>query len=272
MTKLISISLTFIILIIPQLGFSINPMKEYKMTPEQFKLAYEEVKIKTADGALLNTWVMKTSVEEKKNATFVIAGSDAGNMGFSLPYAINLLNRGYDVITFDYRGFGGSSDFEYKADNLYHNEYIEDFVSVINWVREELKVENIAVLSFSMGTLVATEGYKQAKFDVFIGEGFLKCPKDVIQRIKQTKGKQILLPPKAELRCKQTVSLKIPILLFASTQDEVTTLSDSEEVVAQKQNRRLVKFEGAHLRGAFTLGFRTYLDEIDRVVRMIEKK
>lgn len=251
-----------------QIGYSINPIKEYKMTPEQFNIAFEEMKVKTSDGAELNVWIMKSSIEEKRNYTFVIAGSDAGNMGFSIPFAFHLLNNGYDVVTFDYRGFGGSSDFNFNPNNLYHDEYINDFTTVINWTRNKLKPENIGVLAFSMGTLISTVGYRNAKYEILVGEGFLKCPTNVAKRIEKIKGKKIIIPKSRKSICKRTKEIEIPLLLFASKNDKITILKDSQEVGEQKQNRELIPFDGDHLKGAFTLGLNNYIIEINK---MIEK-
>lgn len=266
MTRNDIIGLYFFMLIFIHYGYSINPIREYKMTPEQFNLEFEEVKIKTSDGAELNTWVMKTSVEKKSNFTFIIAGSDAGNMGFSLPYAMHLLNNGYDVITFDYRGFGESSDFSFNPNNLYHDEYIKDFTTVVNWSRKELKSENIGVLAFSMGTLISTVGYRNANYEILVGEGFLNCPKKVVKRIEKIKNKKIKIPKSAKSACKRMMKIEIPILLFASKKDEITTLKDSQRVVEQKQNRELVTFDGEHLRGASTLGLNSYMAEINKII------
>lgn len=264
MIRLIKVSLFIFVFI--QYGYSINPMKEYKVKPEQFEMDYKELKIKTSDGASLNTWVMNTQSENKKNYTFVIAGSDVGNMGFTLAYVAYLLNDGYDVVTFDYRGFGESSNFEFNPNNLYHDEYIEDFRTIINWVRSELKPENIGVLAFSMGTLISTAGYEDAKYEILISEGFIKCPKKVAKRIKNSKGKAIKLPKPSKSLCNKSKKINIPILVFASEKAKIATLKDSQQVVKQRQNRKLIVHNGEHLRGAFTIGLDNYLDKINEFI------
>lgn len=245
--------------------YAINPMRDYKMKPDKFDIEYEEKKILSTDGAMLNTWIMKSTVENKKNYTFIIVGSDAGNMGFSLAYALYLLNNGYDVITFDYRGFGESSDFEYKADNLYHTEYIEDFHSVVSWVKKEIAPEKIGILAFSMGTLIATSEFEKSKYDLLVAEAFIKSPKKIVQRIKKTKGKKINLPKSTKSHRANLNKINIPILLFCSTEDKITTLKDSRKVASKMPNRKLIKFDGEHLRGAYTLGMDNYINEINQL-------
>jgi len=47
--------------------YSINPMREYKMKPDKLNIEYEEKKIPSSNGAILNTWIMKSTIENKKN-------------------------------------------------------------------------------------------------------------------------------------------------------------------------------------------------------------
>ncbi|MBK6901489.1 MAG: alpha/beta fold hydrolase [Saprospirales bacterium] len=241
---------------------AINPMREYRMRPEHFNLAYEEVKVNTPDGYALNVWIMEPAGGNTRGFSFIIAGSDAGNMGFSLPYAFHLLNQGFGVITFDYRGFGESSDFAYNPDNLYHAEYIADFVAVCKWVKAEKQPGKIGVLAFSMGTLIAAAGYESAGYDLLVGEAVIKSPELVAQRIKLQKGKDLLLPESAKTDGAKLSSIEVPILLFASVSDPITTLEDSQEIAAQRPNRKLLTFEGEHLRGAYTMGIERYVVEI----------
>lgn len=242
-------------------------MRDYKMKPDKFDIEYEEKKILSSDNAMLNAWIMRSEVENKKNYTFIIAGSDAGNMGFSLAYALYLLNNGYDVVTFDYRGFGESSDFDYKPDNLYHTEYIEDFQSVVAWVKTEIAPEKIGILAFSMGTLIATAGFEKSKYDLLIAEAFIKSPRKIVQRIKKTKGNKINLPKSTKSHRSHLNKINVPILLFCSKEDKVTTLKDSRKIVSKMPNRKLIEFDGEHLRGAYTLGMGEYFSKINEFIK-----
>lgn len=253
-------------ILINQFGYSINPMKEYTMKPDLFKIEYEEVKIKTKDDYELNTWVMESSNEDKKGYTIVIVGSDAGNMGFSLPYASYLLKNGYDVITFDYRGFGDSSSFNYNPNNYYHEEYVEDFVTIIEWTKTKYERNKIGVLAFSMGTLISSIGYNEIKYDVLVGEGFIKSPAKTVKRVKKEKGKELNLPKSAKQDGKRINKIEIPILIFSSRTDKITTLKDSEQIASKRTNRKVVVFEGEHLRGGYTLGMPNYINEINQFI------
>lgn len=241
---------------------AIDPLREYKLTPEDFKLAYREVKIDTPDGYRLHTWVIQPEADKHKDCTFVIAGSDAGNMGFSLAYAFHLVRLGFTVVTFDYRGFGHSSDFEYNPNNYYHSEYVTDFVAVMDWVKAEGLTAKTGVLAFSMGTLIASAGYERSPYDFLVGEAFIRSPQKNVRRIKQIKNKQLILPTTAKADGRALRRVTIPILLFASTIDEITTLKDSRHIAESHPNRRVITYEGEHLKGVMALGWERYIKEV----------
>ncbi len=241
---------------------SINPLREYTIRPEDFNIPYAEERLQV-DGTELNLWVMQRPVEAEKRTTVVIAGSDAGNMGFSLAYVRQLLGLGYDVVTFDYRGFGASADFAYKPDNLYHREYIADFVGVVQFAQSRFAANDTAVLAFSMGTLIAACGYQAAPYDALIAEGVVFAPPRNVSRIKELRGKDILLPEGYRADARAFAEIAVPMLIFSGTADQKTTHEDALEVAALGDNRQLVPFKGDHLRGVSTLGFAAYFREIE---------
>ncbi|MEM6376824.1 MAG: alpha/beta fold hydrolase [Bacteroidota bacterium] len=254
--------LLLIFIVSTQSAFCINPMREYKIKPDQFKIGYQELKVITKDGYELNTWIMESTAAIKKEHTFIIAGSDAGNMGFTLSYAVYLLKAGYDVVTFDYRGFGASSDFDFNPNNMYHTAYITDFVTIVNWVKKEKQAKKIGILAFSMGSLIATSGFEKSSYDFLACEGFIYSPKQNQSRIKQQKDKKLILPDDAKNYNRRLKELDIPILLFAGSLDQITTLKDSKRVARKKPQAKVIEFDGAHLKGALTMGIDKYINEI----------
>ncbi|MEM1326684.1 MAG: alpha/beta fold hydrolase [Bacteroidota bacterium] len=264
--KSILFTFSFCYLFVYQQLFAINPIRDYVMTPEVFKMEYVDTTVVTSDDAELHVWVMKTKAAEKKNTTFLIAGSDAGNMGYSLPYVFRLLENGYDVVTFDYRGFGSSSDFEFNSNNVYHDEYITDFQTVVNWAKVYLEPKQLGVLAFSMGTLVSTAAYEETPYDFLVGEGFVVDAQKIAARVKETKDKTLVVPESAVEIEKRLKKIDIPILILASTKDQVTTLADSESLMAGQMNRNLVTYDGDHLQGAATMGIVKYAKVIDEFV------
>jgi hypothetical protein len=245
---------------------AINPMKEYRLRPEQFELDYKAVKISTPDGAMLNSWIISPSGQIK--ATLIIAGSDAGNMGFVLPYVYHLVEQGFQVVTFDYRGFGESSDFEHRPDYLYHSEYITDLASVLEYTKKQLQPSRLGILGFSMGSYLSAVAFTQIPFDFFVAEGFYPAPAKVIERIWEQKGKQLALPDQASPLSDHFYKAQIPMVLIASSEDSTTTLEDSTEFARGYDDRKVIQHQGEHLRGVMEIGMEKY---IHLIVQLAEK-
>lgn len=155
---------------------------------------------------------------------------------------------------------------------MYHSEYITDFIAVMNWCKEQFGEDKIGILSFSMGTLVAAVGYQQSPYDFFVGEGFISSPESIQKRVMIQNEKEVVLPASAIEDGKQVTKLNIPILLFASSTDPVTTLKDSQVFCESRKNASVTAFDGEHLWGAASLGMQQYVNTIATFIEHIRKK
>ena len=258
--------LSLICLILAFQVFSIDPAKEYALTPEFYNTEYHEIKVETEDLCHLNTWIIEPEGDTYQGATIVIAGSDKGNMGNSTLLATQLAQQGFRVVTFDYRGFGDSTDFQFNEMNLYHDEFVKDFTTITDWCKKEYPNEKLGVMAFSMGTIVSTLAYEPGSFDFFIGESFITSPEVFQKRIKAEKNIDINIPASAFQYDAHLKKIHIPTLLFGGKFDKATTIEDSEKVTAQRENSYTLEFDGGHLEGARTLGLASYVAEITKFV------
>jgi uncharacterized protein len=69
--------------------------------------AAEPVVFPTSDGFRLHGWLVPPR-EPRSGATIVVFNGNAGHRGFRAPLATALRDRGYGVLLFDYRGYGGN--------------------------------------------------------------------------------------------------------------------------------------------------------------------
>ncbi|MFK7937324.1 MAG: alpha/beta hydrolase, partial [Saprospiraceae bacterium] len=174
-------------------GNAIAPVEKYDLTPDDLNIPFQTIALQTPDECTLQAWYMPALTSLGRNVTIVIANSDAGNMGDVLPYAIELYRKGYDVLTFDYRGFGASDSYDYHPDALYLDEYRTDFQTAIRWLKKRQPEREICVLSFSMGTWVAATSHSITPFDYFVGEAVIYRPDLIIERIQESNDTSVLL-------------------------------------------------------------------------------
>src|SRR4051812_9548554 len=105
-------------------AFALSPVREYKFKPEKYGMVYKEEKIPTKDGASLNAWFFETT--KKTTNWIVISASGDGNMSDNIELAGSFLSAGWNVAMYDYRGYGGSSDFAVDADTYIYPQFVTD--------------------------------------------------------------------------------------------------------------------------------------------------
>jgi pimeloyl-ACP methyl ester carboxylesterase len=176
----------FIILLFPIFAFGIKPDTTYLFTPSNYGLMYKELKIKTSDNILLNAWfypaqelismdsmkyyqdgdLIRTYVvdESIKKPTIIICDGDANNMIYLISYACFLCSNGYNVLTFDWRGFGKSQKWTFD-NNIVCTEFITDYNAVLDTLVNLPCVDNnrIGAYGFSTGAYISFLQFSKRK-------------------------------------------------------------------------------------------------------------
>ena len=116
-----------------QVLMALNPSRTYKQRPEKYNMKYEEHKVKTADGATLNVWDFPANVKTTK--LILMCHNGEGNMGDYLRRVDQFTSIGYNVVFFDYRGFGESSEFEIDNNMYVYPHFQDDVKAMIDWTR-----------------------------------------------------------------------------------------------------------------------------------------
>lgn len=257
--------------------FAIDPDREYIRTPDSVKWNYEQLEIKTKDGFKLNSWIYEAKQENNKDTVLILAYPDAGNMSYFVYHAMILANAGYTVVTFDYRGFGKSGDFEIQREYLYYREFAWDLEAVVDDISVKFQEKKIGIWGMSMGTTIASRAYPQIKdqVDFIIGEGFVTDPAAIVHYYK-LKGKTILLPEEPEFYRKSVQSITCPVLILTASNDEVTTHRAALELQETLDgNCQVTQYEGDHLTG-FQVNYDSkgfggwYVEQIDGFLKKVE--
>lgn len=76
-------------------------------TPEMFGVPYDDLSLTTSDGETLNAWFVRAAGEPLAHILF--AHGNGGNIGDRSPMLAMLAAVGFDVLVFDYRGYGRST-------------------------------------------------------------------------------------------------------------------------------------------------------------------
>ncbi|MGW5440670.1 alpha/beta hydrolase [Nocardia asteroides] len=83
-----------------------HPDKHVAETPAALGLDYRDLTMRTADGVDLHGWFVRA---ERPRGHILYAHGNAGTIGDRVPIIALLVRAGFDVLAFDYRGFGHST-------------------------------------------------------------------------------------------------------------------------------------------------------------------
>lgn len=128
---------------------ALNPSREYKTTPAKFGMNYKEEKIRAKDSATLNAWFFE--LPSKSTNWIVISGSGDGNMGDVLEVINSFMSAGYNVCSYDYRGYGASSDFTIDSDLYIYPQFITDLNTVLDYLRKSRAVTKFSLYGQNIG-------------------------------------------------------------------------------------------------------------------------
>ena len=251
--------------------FAINPSREYQVKPEQLGLKYQTKKIKVNATVNLNSWFFLQNNLAKP--FIIVSNADAGNMSNCLGQARAFFMAGYNVVLYDYRGFGESSDFEINKDMMYYDEFAEDLHAVLSHVKSEYGAKTIILYGLSMGTIVSKivldtdRTIKGAILDSFVID-----PNLVVNRILQIKNKHVLLPHGAaayvQSNKKRTL---VPLLLFSGLKDMVTKTTDYSAFMRINAKSQLVTWDCNHIESFYKMTKDTdsdlYMAQVNKYIK-----
>jgi len=259
--------LLIVLLAFTYTAYAINPERDYRWTPDRIGLNYSEYQVKTRDNYAINVWEYARPESITSDRTIILVGTDAGNMGYLVWQAEAFAKKGFRVVSFDYRGFGTSSDFPINKDFLFHQEFAVDLDTVIRSTREKYPSDTIGLYSLSMGTHVSL--LINENVDFLIAEGFYHDPQIVVERIKHNKDKTIFLPEDAKTI--HHLEGQLPTLIFCASNDN-TTITEDAIAFAKGNNVTIIEFEGDHLRGMNVFTKEEYGDEyMDKMLGFLVK-
>lgn len=174
-------------------SLALNPSKEYKVTPDKFGMQYKQEEVKTSDGAVLNAWFFENT---KKSINWVvISGSGEGNMADHLEIVNSFLSAGYNVATYDYRGFGASSEFKIDPDLFIYPQFITDLNAILDHLRKSRAITKFDLFGLNIGAgLSIGVGANRPETKKIIADGPWTSLEGMKAKIKSKTGKEINMP------------------------------------------------------------------------------
>ena len=121
----------------------------------------EDIYFNSIDNTRLNAWYIPA---EKDFPTIVFSHGNGGNISYFFPMLEAVVDKGYGVFIYDYRGYGKSKGFPYEK-GLYN-----DLRGAIRFLNTEKKIENkdIILWGLSIGGGVSSKIASESNFRAVI--------------------------------------------------------------------------------------------------------
>ncbi len=246
-----------ILIIISSSGHAIQPDRQYIRYPQNMGLIYKVLDVRTPDNYKIETWYFPAQKmpdknfgsnellpykiqDKKKRPTIIISNGDSGNMSYyQLILAMHYTASGYNVVTFDWRGFGTSSEFPMDHNYFCYTEMLTDYKAVITRVREEPETDsnNIYLLGWSTGGYLSMiTAYNNPSIKGCILRGIPSSFEAIIPIIKNETGKKdenLLIPkdfPIGSMPLAIAPHFHKDIMLIVGSEDTRTPVSMSKEI------------------------------------------
>lgn len=246
---------------------------DYGLSPVQQNLQFETLMIESSDGIQLNGWFVPAVINEagKQNAaqakgTVIHVHGNAANITNHWSFISWLPSQGYNVLTFDYRGYGQSDLVQPTIKGLY-----EDTTAVIHYIlnRSDLKNMPVFMLGQSLGgnNALAALAKIPPKLRERICAAVIDSTFYSYSSIANDKlsGGGILLSNEYSANQSLAILTELSILFLHGKADRIIPYQHSEQLYdLQLENRSLVLVEGAdHLAALYRPMFgERYINEV----------
>ncbi|MGI8893863.1 MAG: alpha/beta hydrolase [Bacteroidia bacterium] len=247
--------------------WALKPEKEYKVTPNKFGMNFKEERITTPDGAILNAWFFDAA--KKTTNWIVISGSGDGNMADNLELANQFLSAGYNVVTYDYRGYGASSDFEIDPDLFIYPQFIVDLNAVLDYLRKSRAITKFDLFGRDIGGgLSIGVGANRVETKKIIADGPWISLETMQRKLKDKKGKEVNLPFGYDKTYEPQFALDGKrqhlrgVMIIVSPNDELVTPQDTK--VMKGVSSLFVVKESPSNKEEFTTNKNDYFDKISK--------
>ena len=124
---------------------------DFQFTPWEFQADYEDIDLVAADGVAFGAWFFRNPGTEQ---VVIVSGGHKGQRSSVLGICVSLWRKGFNVLTYSYRGYAGTDQ---ATITLGVREVLE-LQATIAFARKRVRNARIGLLGYSMGAAVSLLG------------------------------------------------------------------------------------------------------------------
>jgi uncharacterized protein len=211
------------------------PTKDMPATPQQRGLVFEDVGFTTADQVKLHGWFLPVTKGQVVKGTVVFSHGNAGSIGHHLGFIDWLPRQGYQLLMYDYRGFGKS------AGTPSREGLIRDVEAAFAYAvtRKDVAGKKIYSLGHSLGgakSIAALTRTKVPGLRAVMTDGTFASYEEMAEIMAGNFGKNLVSD---ELSPRSLVAkLPAPLLIVHGTADEVVPFAQGKSLFAAARERK----------------------------------
>jgi uncharacterized protein len=234
--------------------------KEKTLIPE----GAESVWFNSADGTRLHGWFFE-SQSGPEIATVIFFHGNGGNIGNLGWLGQRFAKQGFDILLFDYRGYGGSDGVAANESDLY-----ADGDAAVAFVRNEkgARPERLVLYGQSLGTAIVADVASRGVFGAVVLEsGFSSASSVAASALPWLPRFLHFLGKNRFESALKLASVKAPILITHGDPDHTIPTNESQMLFASaNEPKKLLIFPGADHNVFGTLG-EQYLAQVEQFIR-----
>lgn len=242
-----------------QVYFPDLPSRELEATPAAIGLAYESLKLETADGETLAAWFVPA---DGARGTLLYLHGNGGNIGHRLD-PIEVFHRlGLNILIFDYRGYGASTGRPNEAGTY------EDALAAWRHLTETRRIPPNEIVLFGEslgGSIAAWLAARHPPAALIIYASFTSAVGMAQELFPYYPARLLVRYRYDTLGSLATVTC--PLLILHSPEDEIIPYSHGQALFSAAQGpKRLLALSGGHndallvSRDAYARGVAEFLD------------
>lgn len=220
------------------------PTRDDPATPARWGFRYDDVNFESADGTKLHGWFLKAKGGKPKG-TVVFSHGNAGSIGHHLGFVMWLAEAGYQVFTYDYRGFGRSGG------ELNREGMVQDVLAAFRYVskRDDVKKDRLISYGHSLGgakSVTAIAEHHPVGLKAVIIDGAFSSYRAMATRVGGQFGASMISD---ELSPKDFIAkiTETPLLVIHGDKDEVVPVEQGKQLFKlANEPKTLFEVKGGH--------------------------
>jgi fermentation-respiration switch protein FrsA (DUF1100 family) len=218
------------------------PDRVVSATPADAGLKFEQVRVATADGETLAAWYVPAGGAGNVGRTVLYCHGNAGDIGDRVSHVVELHRAGFDVMVFDYRGYGESTGRPTEEGTYLDAGACWDHLVT----KRGIPAETIVLYGHSLGGAVAAVQASRSRPGLLVIEGTFSSASDMAAAMFPWLPSRVLC--RFRYDALDAVSrVNCPIVVAHSRDDEMIPYAMGRRLFdAALEPRRFVELRGGH--------------------------